>query len=281
VTRPTAAHLTKVRRLTRQAWRETATGGLRMMPGLIVVGAQKAGTTSLHFFLAQHPDVAASRVKEVQYFDIADRFARGPAWYRSQFPVRTPGKPRRVAFETTPNYLFHAAVPGRIHALLPEVRVIAVLRDPVERAVSSYLHQVRKGREHLSLEDAIAAEPERIGPSLAVGDYDSAEVRHYSYLARGHYAEQLERFYALFPRGQILVLRSEDLFEHPDAISAEITRFLGISAMPIPGFPRMNAAGPGSLDVPARVTNRMYEHFAPHNAALGVLLGRDLRWRPR
>jgi hypothetical protein len=276
----TRAHGRKAVRVTRQAWRQRLTARQRPLPSFIVIGAQKCGTTSLHDYLAQHPAIASSRIKEVQYFDVPERYANGEEWYRAQFPLPTPRDPR-MAFESTPNYLFHRDVPARIARLLPDVRLIAVLRHPGERAVSGYRHEVRRGREPLPLRDALLAEADRVAPALAAADYDSPVLRNCSYLGRGRYAEQLERYYALFPRDKVLVVRSEDLFAHPEVVIAEITDFLGLPPMPeTVRFPRLNAAtphGPGSA-IPPEVSDVLSEHFDPHNARLEQMLGRSFDW---
>lgn len=270
----------KVLRVTRQAWRQHMTASLRPLPSFIVIGAQKCGTTSLHDYLAQHPDIAPSRVKEVQYFDVPSRYAWGSDWYRSQFPLPRAGPPV-LPFESTPNYLFHRDVPARMARLVPGARLIALVRHPGVRAVSGYRHEVRKGRESLGLKDALLAEVDRVAPALAAGDYDSPVLRNCSYLGRGRYAEQLERFYAAFPAEQVLVIRSEDLFAQPRRVVREITDFLGLPPMPDSVvLPRLNAAdpyGPGST-VPEDVRTLLHEHFAPHNRQLEQMLGRSLAW---
>jgi hypothetical protein len=220
-------------------------------------------------------------MKEIQYFDLPERYALGPGWYRSNFPIRPLDAEAMQAFESTPNYLFRPDVPARIQALLPDVRLIAVLRDPAARAVSAYHHEVRKGRERLSLMEALLAEPVRISDALQQQDYSSPALRNCSYQMRGHYAEQLERYLQYFDRSQLLVVRSEDLFTNPSSVAADITEFLGLSPMP-PGvtFPRLNTArrDGGSSTVPDDVRALLAEHFERHNERLESLLGRSMQW---
>jgi hypothetical protein len=124
---------------------------------MVIVGAMRAGTTSLFSFLARHPQVAASFGKEVHYFDL--RFHRGPAWYRCQFRrPRTDTRGDAVGVESSPYYMFDPRVPGRMAALMPDVKLVFLLRDPVERAFSHYRKNCRDGREPLSFADALAAE---------------------------------------------------------------------------------------------------------------------------
>jgi hypothetical protein len=256
------------------------TAALRPLPSFIVIGAQKCGTTSLHDYLAQHPAIVPSRVKEVQYFDVPSRYAWGPDWYRSQFPLSSTRRPT-LAFESTPNYLFHRDVPARMAQLVPDVRLIALVRHPGVRAVSGYRHEIRKGRETLTLKDALLAEADRVAPALAARGYDSPVLRNCSYLGRGRYAEQLDRYYEAFPAEHVLVIRSEDLFAEPRQVVREITGFLGIPAMPESVvLPRLNAADPhgsGSA-VPPNVREILEDHFAPHNSRLEQMVGRSLGW---
>lgn len=202
------------------------------LPDFIVIGAQKAGTTSLDAYLREHPDVLPCAWKEVQFFH-GLRYLEGEDWYRRQF--LDPGDLRRVPAyrerqlingEATPYYLFHPHVPERIAGMVPNARLIALLRDPVARAYSHYQHNVRRGKEPLPFADALKREDE-IFPGeharmQADPGYRSEAYYRYSYKQRGCYADQLERYYRLFPREQLLIVKSEDLFERPQETYAEI-----------------------------------------------------------
>ncbi|HEV2894458.1 MAG TPA: sulfotransferase, partial [Actinomycetota bacterium] len=144
------------------------TAGLRLLPDYLIIGAQRAGTTSLHRYLIQHPGVRTTlRTKGVHFFDTA--YGRGMSWYASRFPTkltawyvaRRHGVELRTG-EASPYYLFHPHVPARVAEHLPQVRLIALLRDPVGRAYSHYQHEVARGFETLSFEEAIEAEPARL-----------------------------------------------------------------------------------------------------------------------
>jgi hypothetical protein len=262
-----------------------ATGGLRVLPDFIIIGAQKGGTSSLYHYLAQHPDVAPAFRKEVHYFDWAYR--RGEQWYRANFPTaayraafQAMTRRRLAVGEASPYYLYHPHVPGRVKALLPQVKLIALLRDPVERTVSSYQHQLRKGRETLTLTAALDQEPERLAAESirveAEESYNSDAHRHFSYLARGMYAEQLERWFAVFPREQCLVLHSQDFFEHTEAVFTQVLDFLGLRHWHPAQYRRFNAAEYDPID--AAIRDRLVAHFAGPNQRLYELLGRDFGW---
>jgi hypothetical protein len=247
----------------------------RALPDAVILGAQKSGTSSLHYYLVQHPQVIAPLRKEVHYFDVGYRHSE--AWYRAHFGRR--GEPG-LNLDSSPYYLFHPAVPARLHSLLPEARFIVLLRDPVRRAYSHYWHERDKDRETLDFEAAIAAEPARLGDAeaaLADGRIGrSAAHQHFSYLARGRYAEQLERWFARFPREQFLVLRFEDLAREP---LVALNRTLGFLGLPAAQSVRSDARNtrryaPMSEDT----AGRLREYFAPYNQRLEALLGQPMGW---
>jgi hypothetical protein len=258
------------------------TSTLRALPDFLVIGVQRGGTTSFYDALVRHPDVRSSSVKEVHYFDLATD--RGSGWYRAHFPVEgLRGRPRRwLTGEATPYYLFHPEVPRRVRSLLPDVRLIALLRDPVERAWSHYRREVRLGRETLTFEQAIEREEERLAEEVhAFPDLDlryAAPHHHdHAYQARGRYAEQLERWLGEFPRERLLVLRSEDFYADPGAALAQAIEFLGLPAWTPQGPPRrLQSGGKAPLDPDLR--RRLAARFAEPSQRLRELLGPELRW---
>jgi hypothetical protein len=250
-------------------------GQSRTLPDAVILGAMKSGTTSLHNYLVQHPGVIEPLRKEVHYFDV--NLERGERWYRAHFGRE--GEPG-LNLDSSPYYLFHPAVPQRLHALLPQARLIVLLRDPVRRAYSHYWHERDKGRETLSFEEAIAAEAGRLGDAeqrLAEGTLErSREHQHFSYLARGRYEEQLGRWFAVFPRGQFLVLRFEDLAREPLEVLNLTLEFLGLPrAASVSLEARNTRRYPPLADATAA---RLREYFEPHNQRLEALLGRPMRW---
>jgi hypothetical protein len=245
------------------------------LPDAMIIGAMKSGTSSLHYYLTQHPQVIAPLRKEVHYFDL--NFERGESWYRANFGREGQAG---INIDSSPYYLFHPLVPQRAHALVPNAKLVVLLRDPVRRAYSHYWHQRDKGRESLSFEDAIAAEPDRIDRDhqrLALGEIEISEAHQcFSYLARSRYAEQLERWLRFYPREQLLVLRFEDLARDPLLVTNEALAYVGLS--PLSGAklePRHTRKYP-PLD-PA-TAERLRDYFVPHDAALAKVLGRPVRW---
>src|SRR5262249_28187228 len=159
--------------------------------------------------------------KEVSFFD--RHYARGEAWYRGHFPnaLRRRAVERRtgavpLAGEASPSYVFHPFAPERVAKLVPDVRLVVLVRNPVDRALSHYHHEVALGRESLSFEDAVEQEDGRMRGELdrmRDPSYFSHAWWNYTYLARGRYAEQLERWLTVFPRERLLIVPSEDLLE--------------------------------------------------------------------
>jgi hypothetical protein len=262
-----------------------ATGPLRLLPDFIIIGAQKCGTSSLYRYLIQHPRVAACLKKEVHYFDW--HFRRGTRWYRAHFPTaayrrmyETWTGHQLLTGEASPYYLFHPHAPERVRALLPGVKLIALLRDPVDRTLSAYHHQVRRGRESLAFLEALDREQQRIdGERARLTDdhsYNSPAHRHFSYLARGIYADQLTAWMKAFPRERLLVIRSEDFFEDPASVYSQVLDFVGLPHWEPPQFRRFNAADYDAMDPSIR--QRLTDYFAPHNQRLYELVGRDFGW---
>ena len=226
------------------------------LPDFLGLGVQKGGTTSLHCLLEQHPEVFLPPVKEVHFFSL--NFAAGEAWYRSQFAG---ARPCQRCGEITPYYLFHPQVTARVQALLPQAKLIVLLRDPVERALSQYFHSRRHGFEPLELEAALDAEPERLLNAEAA--LEAADGRHrshqeHSYLSRSRYEQQIPQWLAAFPAEQLLVLRSEDLFEKPAVVWEQLLHFLDLKHSPIPHLRQPANSGRGeanqvSVDLRARL----------------------------
>jgi Sulfotransferase domain len=253
-----------------------ATSFARPLPDFLILGAQKAGTTALYSYLRWHPGITGPAWKEVSYFD--RHYRRGVSWYRGHFAM---GARDRIVGEASPGYLFHPLAPERVLATVPEAKLIALLRDPVGRALSHYHHEVALGREPLSFEQAIDAEPERTRgeEERMVLDplYFSGAWWDYAYLARGRYAEQLERWFAVFPRAQLLVLPSEDLAAEPGQTYARILDFLGAPPHQLGSYPRVYKQDYSEMNPETR--RRLAEHFAEPNRRLYELLGRDLGWQ--
>jgi hypothetical protein len=254
------------------------------LPDFLIVGAQKAGTTALYSYLREHPTVTGPPWKEVSFFD--RHFWRGAAWYRGHFPnklylrgVRARTGVEPIVGEASPSYLFHPHAPERAAALVPDVRLIALVRNPVDRALSHYHHEVAFGREPLPFEQALEQEDERMQGELErMRDprYFSHAWWNFTYLSRGRYAEQLERWLGFFPRERLLILPSEDLLEQPRETYARVLEFLGAPPHELEAYPRIFERDYNAMDPQTR--GKLSDYYAEPNRRLYELLDRDLGW---
>lgn len=252
-----------------------ATSFARPLPDFLILGAQKAGTTALYAYLRWHPEITGPAWKEVSYFD--RHYRRGERWYRGHFPTRAG---ERVVGEASPGYLFHPLAPERVRATVPHAKLIVLLRDPVDRALSHYHHEVALGREALSFEEAIEAEPGRTRGEeerlLRDPGYFSHAWWDHTYLARGRYAEQLERWLSVFPREQLLVVGSDELAAEPARAYAQVLELLGAPPHALGSYPRVYEQD--YREMRAETRQRLAEYFAEPNRRLYELLGRDFGW---
>ncbi len=263
-----------------------ATNRIRTCPDFLIIGAQKAGTTSLYSYLITHRSVAPAIKKEIHFFDLPQNFSRGVRWYRAHFPTYLSVYLRRlrgegaITGEATPYYIFHPLVPARVWRLSPQMKLIAVLRNPIDRAFSHYHHSVKYGYETLTFEEAIGREPERLAGEVkrirADQGYHSINHMHFSYLTRGLYADQLEEWLKFFPRGQILVIKSEDLASDPDPVLREVTEFLEL----VPGrFVLRKRYNVGAYtEINLRTRERLLDYYNSPNQNLYRLLSKDFGW---
>ena len=269
----------KVRRRLRWYGR-LATSPWRPLPDFIIIGAQKGGTSALNAYLKQHIYVRRSMKKEVHYYD--RRFHKSVMWYRAHFPLRREIPEGGVTGEASPYYLAHPHVPKRIATVQPDVKMIALLRDPKKRALSHYHMSVRKGRESFSFDEAIRKEEERIGDdwqrTLEQDGYESVPLRYYSYKLRGHYAEQLKRYLEYFDRNQLLVLPSEWLRDYTNSTLTRICSFLDIPSFPEQFDARPRGVGTYKRELVPETEAYLTEYFRPLNEELYKLLGEDFGW---
>jgi len=279
-----------VRPLVRKVLRgyRMLTAPLRVKPDFVIIGAAKAGSTSLWSYLSQHPSVVPSFVKEIYYFDLWPGWARGGLWYRAFFPMALQKfhreHVRKIGFATgecTPCYLLHPDLPRSVFEVIPNAKLIATLRNPVDRAYSHYTHNVRRGLETLSFEEAIEAEEGRLRDEpeemrVHKNFYDS-KFNNFSYLCRGLYAEQLENWMSVYPEDQLLVVSAENLFTDTAATVERVVDFLGLPRAA--GISeRGSSVSPPSLELNRETRDQLIAYFRSPNERLYELLGTRFDW---
>jgi hypothetical protein len=248
-----------------------------MRVGFLVVGAQKAGTTALHEFLSVHPEIGMPATKELHWFDDDANFGPGASerGYHARFPARSG---LRILGEATPAYAYVPAAVPRIHRYCPAMKLVLILRDPIERAFSHY-RMVRDvfHAEPLPFEAAVAAERGRL--ALSGGDTSRGSAfRRHAYVARGCYAAQLARLLQWFPAEQILLLRCEELQAHHVRTLRAIHEFLGVSPEPIP--PPRFVYSQGAEPLPPGARERLLPLVLDDVLELERMTGWDLSaWR--
>jgi hypothetical protein len=258
----------------------------RATPDLLIIGTQRGGTTSLFRAMLQHPSFVPPRLRKgVHYFDVA--YTEGPRWYLGHFPRRTQidrragelGSPV-ITGEASPYYMWHPAVPGRIAADLPDVKLIALLRDPVERAYSGHTHEFARGFETEPFERALELEPSRLDGErerlLADPAYHSHAMQHLAHAGRGEYVDQLQTVADAVGRDRLLVLDSHDYFTDPKPVFARVCTFLGIPDAPEVAHDVYNAR-PRSKMSP-EVEARLRAHYQPYDDRLIEWLGWTPSW---
>ena len=259
----------------------------RMTPSFLIVGGQRCGTTSMYRTLSQHPAVLkAVRHKGVHYFDTD--YERGMSWYRAHFPLQRTARAAQtrvglppVTFESSPYYMFHPLAADRIAEDLPGVKIIVLLRDPVERAYSAHAHEIARGYEDQDFEAALALEESRLDGEaerlIADPGYHSHSHQHHGYLQRGRYIEHLERLEKVFGRDRMHVVDSHRFFEDPKPVHDEVLEFLGLPHTGYPVFEQHNARPRSPM--PAELRARLEEHFEPYDERLMAWLGHPVSWR--
>lgn len=268
-----------------------ATAWMRPGPDFLLIGGKRAGSTSLYFALLEHPRIMPlfpsarllpkdNHTKGVHYFD--QHHHRGNAWYRSHFPA-SPRRAGRVTGEGSPYYLFHPLAAERAAREAPHAKILLTVRDPVERAFSHYRERRREGAEPLeTFEEALAAEESRLAGEeeriVAQPPYHSYAHEQQSYRAQGEYAPHLRRWLKHFPAEQVHVIVAEEFYEAPQRACDGVAEFLGLAPEPLPAAAgRAWNAAPSSKLLPA-TRESLEAHYAPFNADLADLLGRDLPW---
>ena len=268
---------------TRIGFARVLTSSLRILPDFIIIGVEKGGTTSLYDYLIRHPSIISARTKEVHYFDTN---YLGLWWYKAHFPTIFKKilfkvlKKKILTGEATPYYIFHPLAASRIFKDLPNVKLIVILRDPVDKAYSQYYDNRRKNQEELSFEDAIQKESERTQGEkekiIKNPKYNSKNYWFFSYLSKGIYSEQLKHWFSIFPRKQFLILETIELQSNPQKVLNEVFSFLGIPKNQINIDEKKNV-GKYEKMIP-KTRSALENYFSSYNIELEELLDRKFSW---
>ena len=283
-------------RLSSETYKEV-TSPLRLLPDFLIIGAPRCGTTSLFYYLSEHSQIVPSIEKELHFFD--DHYAKGMRWYRAQFPTAVQKyyaehirKQDFLTGEATPAYLFYPHASERISKVLPHVKLIVLLRNPVDRAFSHYWLLSRVNKETLSFEEAIRREQAMIGSErekiLTEANRASQEYRQFSYLTRGMYVDHLQHWMKYYPREQFLILKSEDMYSNPAATTKQTLEFLGLPDLEMKAdkeykqYRLPQKAGYLNKERPPKMMpetrHYLLDFFKPYNARLYEFLGLDFGW---
>jgi hypothetical protein len=263
------------------------TGLPRMLPAFLIVGAQRCGTTSMYRTLSQHPAVLkAVRHKGVHYFDM--NYGRSLGWYQAHFPLTARARRTEktvgvtpLTFESSPYYMFHPLAATRIARDLPGVKLVVLVRDPVERAYSGHAHELARGFENEPFERALELEADRIRGEaeriMTEPDYLSHSHQHHAYRTRGQYADQLEALEQQFGADRLHVVDSGDFFTTPEAVYDGVLDFLRLPRHRYPVFERHNARPRAAM--PETLRAKLDDHFLPFDERLARWLGDVPSWR--
>jgi len=254
------------------------------LPDFLIIGAPKCGTTSLYYLLTGHPHIKLAAAKELHFF--SSHFDLGIEWYRRCFPQPTLKDGRlTITGEATPTYLSDLHAPERVAGVVPQARLIVLLRNPVDRAYSRYQMARRKGWETTTtFEEAVGAQ--QTERPLGQGESTSEPGNHITldddswYLSEGTYVDQVARWRSFFREEQMLVLKSEGFSGHPQETLERVLSFLELPAWaPKAGeLHNKRHSGGYTQEMQPAIRRRLEEYFEPHNRRLYALLGVDFGW---
>ncbi|MGB3514337.1 MAG: tetratricopeptide repeat protein [Microcoleaceae cyanobacterium] len=245
-------------------------------PNFLIIGTIKGGTSSLYFYLTKHPSVLPAVEKEMHFFDV--NFHKGIDWYLSQFPV-IPEEENFWTGEATPNYMYSVEAANKLFSYFPKIKLIVILRNPIERAVSHYYMDKRLGQQQKSFTEAITVETKILQKMMNQSQTNANFLRGRKsrYLGLGLYLYFLQEWMNIFPREQFLILKSEDMYENPAATMKQVFKFLELPDYPLDDYINYY---PGSYSpIKANLRGKLSELFQPYNQKLEEYLGIKFNWK--
>ena len=257
-------------------------------PDFFVLGTQKGGTTSLYHILAKLPGILPAFRKEIEYFNDPDRRKFGVDWYLEHFPSSEIKQKLQVKLGFAPvtgegtTLMNHPLAPGLLKEIAPDVKFVVLLREPSSRAYSHYQHNMQRGSETRSFEQALQEEDEAISRDLQELakdiNYPAHSIRAHSYKQRGRYVESLSRWLEHFPRENFYIEDSRTFFKEQDRILKEVQEFIGVPPVKVEQQKRVYNKGSYSEKAPKKTIEQLKEYFKPYNESLWKLLGREFNW---
>lgn len=264
------------------------TSSSRILPELIIPGFHKTASTSLYYYLIQHPNIGKAEYKEIEFFSYS--YWRGMKWYRSHFPTKftknkfeKTNKQKYFTLDGSPGYSIHPLVPKRIQELIPNAKIIFILRNPIDRAYSDYQYQFKEGWEHTTtFEEAISQDQERYDDSIKkyednlVRAYNLYELINTPYLSVSKYVNYLEKWFNYFPKENFLILSTEELQSNPVHTFNQIFNFLQLPNFKILNLEKQNVGSYNKMN--SKTRESLIEFFKPYNEKLEKLLNQKFHW---
>ena len=243
-------------------------------PNFLVIGVKKGGTTSIYNYLIQHPQILPAIKKEVDFWSFY--FHRGLDWYRSHFPA-IPESENFLTGEASPSYFDSPDIPARLFHFFPKIKLIVLLRNPVDRAISNYYHEVRSKSESMTVEEVINSRLEKL---IKVSSSFSKQKDYWNYqgdyIASSVYVDWLKKWLTIFSREQLLILRSEDFYSDSETTMRQVFNFLDLPDYQMPNYPKLNSGSYSFISESLR--EKLSDYFQPHNQRLEEYLGMKFNW---
>ena len=241
-------------------------------PDFIIAGASKCGTSSIYYYLSSHPQILLSHKKELDFY--WENYHRGIDWYRAHFPTIT-DRADFLTGEASPNYLRFPQVARRIKDTFPKTKIIILLRNPVDRAISWHYHKLNTGLTNLDLKTAIATEIEKLATTTEA-EITNTGYRNPDNIMSSLYIYKIKPWIELLGREQFLILKSEEFYSNPLKVMSSVFQFLDLPDCPLNNYPKVNSGSYQPADTQLR--NTIAEYFAPYNRQLEEYLGIEFGW---
>ena len=250
----------------------------RVLPDFLIIGAVRSGTTSLYYDICQHPSVKKAAYDEIGFFD--DNYHLGEDWYRSLFPTKKKMREVKqntgnaITGEDTPFYIWNEIACKRIAEVLPNVKLIAILRNPVDRAYSNYFLGMRHGNETKNFDHAIMKDIKFLDGKIKM-EFKNSDYKK-SHIAKGFYAKQLKKWFEHFEKKQIFITTTEELDNNPNIVLEQIFKFLELPNYSIKEIKRHKKSKYPKMNEDVR--KKLLNYFEPYNEELFELINQRFDW---